>query len=214
MWCRGVLTVVKYRNSRMSWFAIHLWHSKLSPLAAAQASVLSTQQTLVICSHPPPGLSPHDAAVAATQKSVPAHSKGGVSALVAHSHAPLMATGTNSQVVKVWTEDCDVVGVAALLCCSNCTPLFRGWSLCLISVTHNSLSSLFSKTACLSACLSIQNLHLLTAVVSPFHPGWSNPPPIHVLVPEIRPSHMHDLAPIPAVASCGLWGPDSHCVCH
>jgi len=55
------------------------------------------------------GPSPYDAAAAATMKSVPAHSKGGVSALVAHAHAPLMATGTNSQVVKVWTEDCDVV---------------------------------------------------------------------------------------------------------
>ncbi|KAG1677758.1 hypothetical protein FOA52_001070 [Chlamydomonas sp. UWO 241] len=41
---------------------------------------------------------------------VVAHSKGGVSTLVAHQHAPLMATGTTSQVVKVWTEHGDAVG--------------------------------------------------------------------------------------------------------
>ncbi|KAF5835275.1 hypothetical protein DUNSADRAFT_7637 [Dunaliella salina] len=56
------------------------------------------------------GSSAYDAALDCALKSVPAHSKGGVSALVAHAHAPLMATGTKSQVVKVWTDECDVVG--------------------------------------------------------------------------------------------------------
>lgn len=40
-----------------------------------------------------------------------AHSKGGVRTLVAHQHAPLMATSTSSQVVKVWTEHGDAVSV-------------------------------------------------------------------------------------------------------
>ena len=45
-------------------------------------------------------------------KTVLAHSKGGLSALVAHPHAPLMATGTVSQVVKVWTDKGDAVSDA------------------------------------------------------------------------------------------------------
>ena len=43
---------------------------------------------------------------------VAAHSKGGLSALVAHHHAPLMATGTASQVVKVWTDQGEAVSNA------------------------------------------------------------------------------------------------------
>lgn len=35
---------------------------------------------------------------------VEAHSKGGLSALVAHPFAPLFATGTISQVVKIWSD--------------------------------------------------------------------------------------------------------------
>ncbi len=35
--------------------------------------------------------------------------QGGLSALVAHAHAPLMATGTSNQVVKVWTDSIEVV---------------------------------------------------------------------------------------------------------
>jgi hypothetical protein len=40
---------------------------------------------------------------------VEAHSKGGMSVMVAHPTAPLLATGTTSQVVKVWTDSGDVV---------------------------------------------------------------------------------------------------------
>ncbi|GAX72618.1 hypothetical protein CEUSTIGMA_g74.t1 [Chlamydomonas eustigma] len=39
-----------------------------------------------------------------------AHSKGGLSALVAHSHAPLLASGTVNQIVKVWTDQGEAVG--------------------------------------------------------------------------------------------------------
>ncbi|GLC71947.1 hypothetical protein PLESTF_001187700 [Pleodorina starrii] len=45
-----------------------------------------------------------------TYKTVQAHTKGGVCALAGHTLAPLLATGTTSQVVKIWTDDGDVVG--------------------------------------------------------------------------------------------------------
>lgn len=48
-------------------------------------------------------------------RSVEAHSKGGMSVMVAHPTAPLLATGTTSQVVKVWTDAGDVV--SPLHCC-------------------------------------------------------------------------------------------------
>ncbi len=48
--------------------------------------------------------------VSGAMRVVPAHSKGGLSTLVAHSHAPLMATGTVNQVVKVWTDHGEAVG--------------------------------------------------------------------------------------------------------
>lgn len=41
---------------------------------------------------------------------VEAHSKGGMSELVAHPHAPLLATATTTQVVKVWTDTGEPVG--------------------------------------------------------------------------------------------------------
>lgn len=46
-----------------------------------------------------PGMGPSGSSAAqdATLKTVLAHSKGGVSALVAHPHAPLLATGTTTQ---------------------------------------------------------------------------------------------------------------------
>lgn len=77
---------------------------------------LRADSFLPICSHVLSltrlaGLNAYDSAAAATVKSVPAHSKGGVSAMVAHAHAPLMATGTKGQVVKVWTDECDVVSI-------------------------------------------------------------------------------------------------------
>lgn len=46
-------------------------------------------------------------------RQVEAHSKGGMSVLVAHPNAPLLATGTTTQVVKVWTDTGDVVSAAA-----------------------------------------------------------------------------------------------------
>lgn len=49
-------------------------------------------------------------------KTVEAHSKGGMSVLVAHPTAPLLATGTTSQVVKVWTDSGDVVSGCRLGC--------------------------------------------------------------------------------------------------
>jgi regulator-associated protein of mTOR len=52
-------------------------------------------------------------------KTVEAHSKGGMSVLTAHPTAPLLATGTTSQVVKVWTDAGDVVSgflIMQLLC--------------------------------------------------------------------------------------------------
>ncbi|KAG2485410.1 hypothetical protein HYH03_015896 [Edaphochlamys debaryana] len=48
--------------------------------------------------------------VAATVRAVQAHTKGGVCALAGHPVAPLLATGTSSQVVKIWTDEGDVVG--------------------------------------------------------------------------------------------------------
>lgn len=66
---------------------------------------LSTAQS---ASAPAPGLS--EVTSAATVKALCAHTKGGVSSLVAHAHAPLLATGTAHQVVKVWTDGCEVVG--------------------------------------------------------------------------------------------------------
>ena len=44
-------------------------------------------------------------------KSVEAHSKGTLTALAAHPHAPLLATATSSQVVKVWGAGGEQVGV-------------------------------------------------------------------------------------------------------
>ena len=41
---------------------------------------------------------------------VAAHSTGGLSALAAHPHAPLLATGTTSQVVKLWSASGDPLG--------------------------------------------------------------------------------------------------------
>jgi regulator-associated protein of mTOR len=52
-------------------------------------------------------------------KTVEAHSKGGMSVLVAHPTAPLLATGTTSQVVKVWTDAGDVVSAASGGLCSQ-----------------------------------------------------------------------------------------------
>eukprot|EP00879_Flechtneria_rotunda_P020171 GHRR01021212.1.p1 GENE.GHRR01021212.1~~GHRR01021212.1.p1 ORF type:complete len:362 (+),score=131.40 GHRR01021212.1:165-1088(+) len=43
-------------------------------------------------------------------RTVEAHSKGAMSVLVAHPTAPMLATGTTSQVVKVWTDAGDMVG--------------------------------------------------------------------------------------------------------
>ena len=43
---------------------------------------------------------------------VAAHSSGGVSALVAHPHAPLIATASVNQVVKVWTDQGETVRLA------------------------------------------------------------------------------------------------------
>lgn len=42
-------------------------------------------------------------------RQVEAHSKGGMSVMVAHPTAPLLATGSTAQVVKVWTDSGDVV---------------------------------------------------------------------------------------------------------
>jgi regulator-associated protein of mTOR len=42
-------------------------------------------------------------------RQVEAHSKGGMSVMVAHPTAPLLATGSTAQVVKVWTDNGDVV---------------------------------------------------------------------------------------------------------
>ncbi|KAG2445405.1 hypothetical protein HXX76_000027 [Chlamydomonas incerta] len=49
-------------------------------------------------------------AAALTTKVLQAHTKGGVCALAGHTLAPLLATGTSSQVVKIWTDSGDVVG--------------------------------------------------------------------------------------------------------
>lgn len=61
---------------------------------------------------------------------IPAHSKGGLSVLAAHHHAPLIATGTVNQVVKVWNDQGEAVSVRLAgmmyryshphcLCCSH-----------------------------------------------------------------------------------------------
>jgi hypothetical protein len=47
---------------------------------------------------------------------VEAHSKGGMSVMVAHPTAPLLATGSTSQVVKVWTDNGDVVSGCIRVC--------------------------------------------------------------------------------------------------
>eukprot|EP00798_Chlamydomonas_sp_ICE-L_P020686 gene20686-27482_t len=47
---------------------------------------------------------PTDPSPSYITKTVQAHSSGGVSALVSHINAPLLATGTTTQVVKVWTD--------------------------------------------------------------------------------------------------------------
>lgn len=47
-------------------------------------------------------------------RTVVSHSKGGVSVLVAHPNAPLLATGTTSQVVKVWTDAGDSVSLVVV----------------------------------------------------------------------------------------------------
>ena len=52
------------------------------------------------------GAAPAAAVVAA----VTAHSTGGLSALAAHPHAPLLATGTTSQVVKLWSAAGESLG--------------------------------------------------------------------------------------------------------
>ena len=44
-------------------------------------------------------------------RSVEAHNKGSVTALAAHAHAPLLATSTATQVVKVWSCDGEQIGV-------------------------------------------------------------------------------------------------------
>ncbi|KAL4426136.1 hypothetical protein ABPG77_007418 [Micractinium sp. CCAP 211/92] len=44
-------------------------------------------------------------------KAVEAHSKGSMTALAAHPNAPLLATATNNQVVKVWSGSGEQVGV-------------------------------------------------------------------------------------------------------
>jgi regulator-associated protein of mTOR len=53
--------------------------------------------------------SPHEQLSCAVVRQVEAHSKGGMSVMVAHPNAPLLATGSTSQVVKVWTDAGDVV---------------------------------------------------------------------------------------------------------
>lgn len=66
-------------------------------------------------------------------RSVEAHSKGGMSVLVAHPTAPLLATGTTSQVVKVWTDAGDVVSAIWVKITDMCvhtwaTPCIRNCS--------------------------------------------------------------------------------------
>lgn len=149
------------------------------------------------------GLSPYDTASAATYKSVPAHSKGGVSALVAHSHAPLMATGTNSQVVKVWTDECDVVRA---FCCTT----LRLTSSLRMCEQWNCLKHCAYSTALHSLCLTtdVQADATNFSLVA----GGSDPPSIDVHVPKTWPCHMHGLAPLPTAARCRVWRPYSDCV--
>jgi hypothetical protein len=49
-------------------------------------------------------------------RQVEAHSKGGMSVMVAHPTAPLLATGSTAQVVKVWTDNGDVVSRVGDVC--------------------------------------------------------------------------------------------------
>jgi hypothetical protein len=64
--------------------------------------------------------------------------QGGLSALVAHTHAPLMASGTTNQVVKVWTEACEVVSARQpqLTACQQCClmPLLSLAKACNMSI--------------------------------------------------------------------------------
>lgn len=71
-------------------------------------AALNVSASAMALGTPPPGLS--ELSAAATVKAVAAHSKGGVSCLVSHNLAPLVATGTTNQVVKVWTDQCEPVG--------------------------------------------------------------------------------------------------------
>lgn len=50
-----------------------------------------------------------DALSCSVVRCVEAHSKGGMSCMVAHPTAPLLASGTSTQVVKVWTDAGDAV---------------------------------------------------------------------------------------------------------
>jgi hypothetical protein len=59
-------------------------------------------------------------------RAVDAHSKGGMSVMVAHPNAPLLATGSASQVVKVWTDAGDVVSGRAGCWHVGVTPGARG----------------------------------------------------------------------------------------
>lgn len=54
-------------------------------------------------------------------RSVEAHSKGGMSVMVAHPTAPLLATGSTAQVVKVWTDSGDVVSETQHSTAQTCT---------------------------------------------------------------------------------------------
>ncbi len=60
---------------------------------------------------PLPGLA--ELSASATCKVVAAHSKGSVSCLAAHQCAPLLATGTLNNVVKIWTDQCEPVSKVA-----------------------------------------------------------------------------------------------------
>lgn len=72
-------------------------------------------------------------------QTVAAHSQGGVSSLVAHSVAPLLATGTTNQVVKVWTDQCEVVSALGLTA-GGCSPENRaGLTSCAPGCCHKSV---------------------------------------------------------------------------
>ncbi|PSC68711.1 Regulatory-associated of TOR 1 [Micractinium conductrix] len=110
-------------------------------------------------------------------KTVDAHSKGQMTALAAHPNAPLLATATNNQVVKVWSSSGEQVGVvrahSSFLAAHRIGPVtclaFAPYELLLASGSADPVAAIYSLDLAPSLPPSPARPSLPAATPSPVH---------------------------------------------